>query len=97
MFFSLLIVTLAIAVVVSAAVVFLFDKPIARILDRIVSDELGAAWHRYIKFAAFVVGVSGGVPIYQLDRYVNPQRPDFSALELTPEAWTLEVYRTVIG
>jgi len=97
MFFSLLLVTFAIAAAVSAFVVYLFDKPIRSILERIVSDELSSAWHRYIKFAAFVVGVSGGVPLYQLDRYVNPQRPDFAALELTAEAWTLEVYRTVIG
>lgn len=97
MFFSLLLVTFAIAAAVSAFVVYLFDKPIRSILERIVSDELSSAWHRYIKFAAFVVGVSGGVPLYQLDRYVNPQRPDFAALELTAESWTLEVYRTVIG
>ena len=97
MFFSLLFVTFLIAAAVSALVVYMFDRPIRRILERIVSDELSSAWHRYIKFAAFVVGVSGGVPLYQLDRYVNPQRPDFAALELTAEAWTLEVYRTVIG
>lgn len=97
MFFSLLLVTLLIAAAVSAAVIHLFDKPIGRILDRIVSEELGSAWHRYIKFAAFVVGISGGVPLYQLDRYVNPQRPDLPVLELNAETWTLEVYRTVIG
>lgn len=97
MFFSLLIVTLLIAAAVAAGVVLLFDKPIGRILDRIVSEELSSAWHRYIKFAAFVVGISGGVPMYQLDRYVNPQTPNLPVLELTAETWTLEVYRTVIG
>jgi lysylphosphatidylglycerol synthetase-like protein (DUF2156 family) len=97
MFFSLLLVTFLIAAAVSAAVIYLFDKPIARILDRIVSDELSSAWHRYIKFAAFVVGVSGGVPLYQLDRYVNAPRPDLPPLELNAETWTFEVYRTIIG
>lgn len=97
MFFSLLLVTFLIAAAVSAGVVYLFDRPIAKILDRIVSEELSSAWHRYIKFAAFVVGISGGVPLYQLDRYVNPQRADLPVLELNAQTWTLEVYRTVIG
>ena len=96
MFFALLVVTFLVAVAVSFGTVRLFDRPIASLLGRIVADELSGAWHRYIKFAAYVVGVSGGVRIHDLERYVSAPKNDEEILVLTPERWTLEVYRTVI-
>lgn len=96
MFFALLIVTFLVAVAVSFGTVRLFDRPIASLLGRIVADELSGAWHRYIKFAAYVGGVSGGVRIHDLERYVSAPKNDEEILVLTPERWTLEVYRTVI-
>ena len=71
MFFTLLITTFFIALTVSFGVVRLFDRPIASILSRIVAEELSEAWHRYITFAAYVVGISGGVRISQLERYIS--------------------------
>lgn len=41
-------------------------------------------------------GISGGVRIYQLERYVSAPHKDTQVLELTAERWTLEVYRTII-
>ena len=96
MFFTLLIVTFVIALTVSFGVVRLFDRPIASILQRIVAEELSGAWHRYIKFAAYVVGISGGVRIRELERYISAPQKDEEILALTPERWTLEVYRTVV-
>ncbi len=100
MFLSLLLVTFAIAFLTSLAVHQLFKRPIGDILKRIVSEELGAAWQRYIVFAIYVVGISGGVRIYDLERYITaPAAPRGEAAEpltLTANRWTLEVYRTVI-
>jgi len=99
MFFSLLIATFLIALVVSVAVVKAFSRPVRGILDRIIDDRISGAWHRYITFAALVVGISGGVRIYSLERYVQPERVPEGAelpLTLTAERWTLEIYRTVI-
>jgi len=105
MFFALLIVTLLIAVTVCFIVSRSFNKPIYNILDRIVGDEMAGAWARYLKFAIYVVGISGGVRIYELERYLptaaSSKNPDFVReppyqLMLTPERWVLEVYRTVI-
>ena len=96
MFFTLLIVTFLIALAVSFGVVRLFDRPVASILHRSVAEELSGAWHRYIKFAAYVVGISGGVRIADLERYVSAPKKDEEVLILTSERWTLEVYRTVI-
>ena len=45
-----------------------------------------------------VVGVSSGVRIYELERYITPARleKDGQAIGLTAERWVLEIYRTVI-
>lgn len=96
MFLALLVVTFAVALGVSAIVAYIFSASIRRILDRIVTPDLAGAWHRYMIFALYVVGISGGVRIFSLEQYVNPVDPKAPPLVLTPERWTLEVYRTVI-
>ncbi len=104
MFFALLIVTLLVATFVSWLVARAFDRPITIILDRIVGPEMAGAWARYMKFAIYVVGVSGGVRIYELERYLpqpETKLPDGIVepgyqLTLTPERWVLEVYCTII-
>ena len=99
MFFSLLVATFFIALLVSIAVVKAFSRPVRGILDRIIDDHISAAWHRYITFAGLVVGVSGGVRIYSLERYIQPEQlPEGGGqpLTLTAERWTLEIYRTII-
>lgn len=100
MFFSLLIATFLIAAVTATIVVRVFNRPVKAILERIINDAISSAWHRYITFAAFVVGISGGVRIYSLERYIQPEiRSDGSTAALpalTPERWTLEIYRTII-
>lgn len=101
MFFSLLITTFLIAAVTSMIVVAVFSRPVKAILGRVINDSISSAWHRYITFAAFVVGISGGVRIYSLERYIQPQHTPDNISEttiwaLTPERWTLEIYRTII-
>jgi len=96
MFFTLLIVTFALSVSVSFGVVMLFKKPIGEIFHRIIKDPISVAWQKYIIFATYVVGISGGVRIYQLERYISARHKDVEILELTIERWTIEVYRTII-
>ena len=98
MFLLLLLVTLLVALAVSLVVVGLFARPIDSILRRIIADDISAAWLRYLKFAIVVVGVSAGVRIYEIEKYITPQRHDKEArvIELTSERWILELYRTVI-
>ncbi len=96
MFFALMFATLAIASAVSFLVVRLFDKPVSTILNRIVSSELSPAWLKYLRFAIYVVGISGGVRIWDLEKYISPQERDAQPLVLTPERWMLEIYRTLL-
>jgi hypothetical protein len=55
-------------------------------------------WLKYLKFAICVVGVSSGVRIHEIERYITPDRYDKEAriVQLTTERWVLEVYRTII-
>ena len=68
MFLTLLLVTFLIAALVAFGVARLFDKPLRQILGRLVAEDLSAAWHRYIVFAIYVVGISGGVRAIETDR-----------------------------
>ncbi len=97
MFITLLIVDFAVAFVVCLVVARLFEASINKILQRLISEDIYTAWGRYIMFALYVVGISGGVRVWDLERYVTPTRPSEAVIALTPERWTLEVYRTVIG
>ncbi|MDP2284088.1 MAG: hypothetical protein Q8L06_08105, partial [Pseudohongiella sp.] len=74
-----------------------FRKPMGEIFSRIIQDSISAAWQRYIMFATYVVGISGGVRLYELERYITPQVQEFGVLELSGERWILEIYRTLIA
>ncbi len=96
MFLILLLVTFVLAAVVSFCVVKVFDKSISTIFRRIIQDEISSTWHKYVKFATYVVGISGGVRIHQLERYISAPTKDSQVLELNNERWVLEIYRTII-
>lgn len=97
MFVTLLLVTLLIALTTSLAVVRLFSRVIQKILDRVVSAELSGAWQRYLSFAVVVVGVSGGVRIWELEKYITARPDEAEPIVLNADRWILEVYRTLIG
>jgi hypothetical protein len=98
MFLTLLLVTFVVSALVALVVARMFSKPIDSILKRIIADEISMAWLRYMKFAILVVGISAGVRIYELEKYISPaqQGKDAVVLELTRDRWVLEIYRTII-
>ena len=96
MFITLLIVTFAIASLVTLVVAIAFSKSIAKILERIFAEPMAVAWQRYVTFAIYVVGIPGGVRIWELEKYISPRSKDEPALTLNMDRWVLEVYRTVI-
>ena len=97
MFLTLLLVTFFIALLVSFLVARLFRRPVLQILGRLVPEDLTGACLRYLTFAIYVVGISGGVRIWSLEQYILPRSHNQPALTLTPDRWTFEVFRTVIG
>jgi hypothetical protein len=103
MFLTLLFVTFGLAFVTAGIIARAFRDPVDRILARIISDDISSAWHKYILFAIYVTGVSNGVRIWNLEKYITPRAvPQMRAesmveatqriVELTTERWVLEVY-----
>ena len=97
MFMTLLVVNLLLAFAVCFAVARIFRAPINRILQRLVAEDIFIAWVKYIVFATYVVGISGGVRVWDLEKYITPQTQGGVIVALTQERWVLELYRTVIG
>ncbi|MCB9135498.1 MAG: hypothetical protein H6636_08730 [Anaerolineales bacterium] len=97
MFITLLLTSFVIAFVVASIVVFLFSKPVENILRRVVPEEIAPAWARYLKFAIYVMGIGGGVQVWDYEKYITVQEPYKEIVQLTSERWLIEIYRTVIN
>jgi hypothetical protein len=97
MIILLFITTFIIAFAVASIVVFIFNKPIDGILKRVVPPDISPAWAKYLRFAIYVVGIGGGVRVWDLEKYLTLQEPYTEIVQLTPARWLLEIYQTVIG
>jgi hypothetical protein len=97
MFLTLLGVTFVVSVAVCFVLSLVFRKSLSRILDRLLGEAIYTAWTRYLLFALYVVGISGGVRVWDLERYITPTKAGDPILELTGDRWVLEMFRTVIG
>ncbi len=96
MFMTMLLATFAVALLTALVTDLMFRKPIRSILARIIREAISLAWVRYIRFAIYVVGVSTGVRVWDLEKYITPRKGE-GPIVLNPDRWTLEIYRTVIG
>ncbi|WP_298141792.1 hypothetical protein [uncultured Acinetobacter sp.] len=67
MFYSLVLVTFALALGLSYLVMRLFSPSIYAILARIIQEPIHAAWGKYTFFAGLVVGTSSGIRIYDME------------------------------
>ncbi|SIR48359.1 hypothetical protein [Halanaerobium kushneri] len=97
MFYLLMLVTFLVALLVCYIVSRLFNDSIYKILNLIVPEAINQAWLKYIKFAIYVVGISGGVRVWDLEKYITSRYENREVVQLTTERWTLEIYRTLIG
>jgi len=97
----LLAVTFAISLLVCFITARLFNKSLDAILNRLIPEDISKSWLRYLNFAIYVVGISAGVRVYQLQQYFNPQytgdKGQAAVTALTSERWALEIYSTIIG
>ena len=96
MFLLLLFASFVVALGVSFAVMWLFTKPINSVLRRIIADEISAAWSKYMKFAILVVGVSSGVQLHDLEKYINSALGGREAAPVGFDRWIFELYRAGI-
>lgn len=93
----LLVVTFVIAVAVASIVAFAFSRPVDGILKRVVPADISYAWSRYLRFAVYVVGIGGGVRVWDFEKYLTRQDPYRDIVPLTADRWMLEIYQTIIG
>ena len=103
MFLTLLATTLLVSLLICFLVVRIFTRPIDSILQRIIADSISSAWTRYLRFAIYVTGVSSGVNLRSIERYIiAPEHRDselavgLEPLVLTSERLVLELYRTIV-
>ena len=54
------------------------------------------SWEKFIIFALFVVGISSTVNPHRLEKYVLKRHTDQIITELSPDAWFLEIYQTIL-
>lgn len=97
MFLVMLLVTLVVSLLTAVLTARFFDQAVDRILTRIVGEDLAGSWHKYLQFAIVVVGVSGGVQLFELQKYIANSGDSGTPPPLTFMSWVLEIYRTVIS
>lgn len=97
MIVTLLIATFIIAFAVASIVVFAFTKPVDSIMQRVAPSDISRAWTRYLQFAIYVVGIGGGVRVWDFEKYMTVVEPYGTIVQLTANRWMLEIYQTVIG
>lgn len=97
MFYASLVLSLLVAGGMAFITARAFKQPLESILKRIVG-ELSAAWLKYLQFAIVVVGISSGVRIRDMEKYIAPARgeKDMRMIEFSVERGLLELYRTAI-
>ena len=96
MFLGLLFATVVVAFAVSALTAWIFTKPLDSILKRIIADAISSAWLRYLQFAILVVGISSGVRVHDLERYLGPGAGSAQTSGLSLDRWVWEIYQTTI-
>ena len=96
MFVQLLVITFLVAAATSTLAAVLFSRPVNKLLGRLVSEQLAPVWRRYILFAIYVVGISGGVRVWDVERYITPDK-EGQLLTLNSDRWVIEIYKTVMG
>lgn len=101
MFYLLILSNFIIAALTSAIIIWMFSKSINNIMERIINDAINVTWAKYTKFAGLVVGISSGIRIYEMEKYITPityynNAEKSTILELTTERWFLEIFRTLV-
>ncbi len=98
MLITLLIFNFLVALLTCGIIAYFFKKTLDTIFQRLVKEDIYIAWSRYILFAIFVVGISGGVRIWELEKYLNTNEKTGAYIyTLTAERWAIEIYRAIMG
>ncbi|MBN1622697.1 MAG: hypothetical protein JW871_08920 [Endomicrobiales bacterium] len=97
MFAGLLLTLLLISIIIAYIVTKIFYKPVSSILKKIIDEDIYTAWVKYIIFAIYVVGIAGGVRVWNLEKYIMKTQKYTEIVELSTDKWMLELYGGITG
>lgn len=97
MIFLLLLSTFIAGFLVAFVVNLFFKKPISQILKKLIDDEIYTSWVKYMIFAIYVVGISSGVNLWNMEKYINPIDKNSAIYQIDSIRWSFEIYRSVIN
>ena len=80
----LVVIPLVCAIVISFCVVKVFNKPVSAIFTRIIPDAISASFTKYVRYATYFFGISGGLIGHLAEVYM----PDTYWSELALESQT---------
>jgi len=97
MVYTLIISCTLLSLLVSIIAMFFFSKPIRVMVSSILPDELATAWSTFMRYMIVVIGVGGGVRIYNYEKYLDTGAADHVPVPLTSGRWALELYDTLLN
>jgi len=93
MFISFLIANLLVAILVCAVIALPFRSSLLKYLKSRFSEEASVVWARYLVLAIFIIGISVGTRVWDLEKFVSST----DSIVLTPDLAALEIYKTTIA
>jgi hypothetical protein len=87
MFFAVFLLMLVLAICVSLSMIKLLAPVVNITIAKIFVEDLRGVWGRYVKIALFVLGVSSGVSVPNLQNFFQGTNKKFSPELLISEAW----------
>jgi hypothetical protein len=93
MFITLLLVNLTASLLVCLATVLIFRSPLVKLVKSHFAEEAAAVWIKFILFTIFVIGISVGTRLWDIEKYIDPQ----TGGTINQDLLALEIYKTVIA
>lgn len=91
----ILLFSLMLSLFLSFFVYQLFSHSILMILNKLVDSEFARAYHRYLKFALILVGVSNGTNVYRLTNLMSEENKHLD-ISMGSDRFFLEIYQVCI-
>jgi hypothetical protein len=92
--YALLITMVSVSLLTALTISYAFMPWLNRILDHLASQPLAHAWRKCLNWAIILVGLQGGVRVWELENFALSQNK--IPFNTNPLYWILEIYRVFI-
>jgi len=90
----LLVTIVSVSLLTALTTSYVFMPWLKRVLDRLTSQPLAQAWQRCLNWAIILVGLQGGIHIWELENLALSKKQ--IPFNTNPMYWILEIYRAFI-